>query len=199
MGAMGGRVIMNESLFKYGIEEEQSDIRAHVSLRGRCVTVFRTADMLALVKAKKYPEKPATQPGVNGSVTAKGYIVPLADIEPKYILCSSKFPWDRYDHDKMTLMERGDAAVAVVRAAIRANYFPLWVCGIVESDKELDIQGTDIVVNARRRIQVKYDHAACSAKDGGTGNLFIQTHERNPLKIYSSAPLQNGKPDSGSA
>jgi len=34
-------------LHKYGIEEEQSDIRAHVSLPGRRVTVYRTAHMVA--------------------------------------------------------------------------------------------------------------------------------------------------------
>jgi hypothetical protein len=170
-------------LYKYGIEEEQSDIRAHVSFIGRCVTVFRTADILALVSANAYRETTATQQGVSGP-TAKGVLVPIADIEPKYILTSDKCPWQKFNAEKTDLAALGRNAVAVVKAAIKANKFPMWVCGIVETDKEIDIQGTDIVVNARRRIQVKCDWGACPKEDGGTGNLFIQTHERNPLKIH---------------
>lgn len=75
-------------------------------------------------------------------------------------------------------------AVVCVRAAIVANKFPLWVCGKVNGDKELDIRGTDIIVSARRHIQVKYNAPAYLQEEGGTGNLFVQTHECNPLKIY---------------
>jgi len=174
---------MSDGLYKYGIEEEQSDIRAHVSFVGRCVTVFRTADMLALVSAHNYRETTATQEGVEGP-TAKGVLVPIDDIEPKYILTSDKFPWDKYTTDTTDTGIKGHNAITVVTAAIKANKFPMWVCGIVETDKEIDIQGTDIVVNARRRIQVKCDWRGCPREQGGTGNLFIQTHERNPLKIH---------------
>jgi len=170
-------------LCKYGIAEEQSDIRAHVSFPGQQITVFKTADMLSLVETKTFSERTAGQPGVDG-ITARGFIVPIVAIEPKYILTSSRFPWLDYDHASMDLAERGKAAVAAVRAAIRANRFPLWVCGIVNDDRELDIQGMDILVNAKRRIQVKYDWGAYPKDRGGTGNLFIQTAERNPLGIH---------------
>lgn len=147
--------------------------------------MYRTADMVQLVADGDYPEVPASQPGVEG-ITAKGYLVPIVDIEPQYILKSAAFPWGKYVHKKMNLAQRGDAAVIVVRAAIKGNKFPLWVCGIVESDKDLDISGTDIVVHATRRIQVKYDYGSYPEHEGGTGNFYIQTMERNPLKIYGS-------------
>lgn len=178
-----------DDLYEYGIADEQSDIRAHASFPGQRITVYKTADMIQLVSDLKYREVPAGQPGVDGP-TAKGYLVPIEDIQPQYVLTSEAYPWDDYDHDTMNLAQRGSAAVHVVRAAIKANRFPLWVCGIVESDKDLDIQGTDIIVKASRRIQVKYDWGAYPRSEGGTGNLFIQTMERNPLKIYSEDSRQ---------
>jgi len=175
---------LNPTLLEYGIAQEKSDIRAHASFPGRRVTVYKTADMIQLVGERQYREVSASQPGVEGA-TAKGYLVPVDDIQPQYVLTSEAYPWGEYDHEKMDLAQRGDAAVHVVRAAIKSNRFPLWVCGIIESDKDLDIQGTDIIVQASRRIQVKYDWGAYPRSEGGTGNLFIQTMERNPLKIYS--------------
>lgn len=170
-------------LYQYGIEEEQSDIRAHVSLPGRCVTVYKTADMVTLIQSRNYRQKFATQPGVDFP-TAQGWLVPIGDIQPQYVLTSELYPWRNYNHGDMNLGQRGDMAVQCVRAFIVSNKFPLWVCGHINDDKELDIQGTDIVVSARRRIQVKYDWLAYSKDKGGSGNLFIQSHECNPLKIH---------------
>lgn len=171
------------NLHKYGIEEEQSDIRAHVSLPGRRVTVYRTADMVALISRSSYVERNGYQPGVEHA-TAKGWLVPLEDIQPQHVLLSESFPWQQWNHTEMDCGQKGDMAVKCVRAAILANRFPLWVCGHVNGDRELDIQGTDIIVSAKRRIQVKYDYGAYPASEGGTGNLYIQSHERNPLKIH---------------
>lgn len=176
-------------LHRYGIEDEQSDIRAHVSLPGRSLLVYRTSDMVDLVRLKAYPERNATQPGVDFD-TAKGWIVPIADIIPMgAFIRSEHFPWDRWSHNEMGCKEKGDMAVYCVKAAIVNNRFPLWVCGRTNADTELDIQGTDIIVSARRRIQVKYDHLAYPKNEGGSGNLFIQTRECNPLKIYGSVEL----------
>lgn len=170
-------------MFKYGIEEEQSDIRAHVSLPGRLVTVYRTADMVDLICTKSYRQKTATQPGVEFP-TALGWLVPIEDILPQYVMRSESFPWERWDHEAMDCSQKGEMAVKCVRAAILANKFPMWVCGHVNGDKELDIKGTDIIVSAKRRIQVKYDAPAYPRSEGGTGNLFIQSHECNPFKLH---------------
>ena len=173
-------------LFEYGITDEQSDIRAHVSLPGRQVLVCRTLDMVELLRTNNYPAKPGYQDGVDHA-TAYGFLVPLNDIQPQFVLVSQRFPWDKWNHDTMDCGQKGDMAVACVRAAICANKFPLWVCGYVNNDKELDIEGTDIIVSAKRRIQVKYD---ARAYPGGSGNLYIQTHECNPLKIHGETKLQ---------
>ena len=135
--------------------------------------------MVDLITRRTYPHRPAYQPGVQG-ITALGFCVPIADVAMRFILESERYNWP-LDFGSMTLARKGDAAVDVVLAAIKANRFPLWVCGIVTHDKELDISGTDITVRATRRIQVKCDEKAWS---GGSGNLYIQTHERNPLKIH---------------
>lgn len=172
-------------MIKYGIDEEESDIRAHVSLPGKCITVFRTADMRALLERNSYPTRMAGQKGVDG-FTSKGHVVPITDVNPKYILTSKFYQWDKWDHDAMSCGEKGDMAVDCVRAAIIANKFPLWVCGIVNDQVEIDIEGTDILVSSRRRIQVKYDWLAYP-KPGGSGKLYIQTHECNPLRLYNSA------------
>ena len=170
------------NLHEYGIAEEKSDIRAHVCLPGHMVTVYKTRDMVALLATRRYPIANGYQANIDFP-TSKGFLVPLDDIQPQHLLRSSRFPWGRWRHSEMGCKEKGDMAVLCVRAAIQANLFPLWLCGVVCADREIDIQGTDIVVSANRRIQVKYDCGAHPKKNGGTGNLFIQTHECNPLGI----------------
>jgi len=170
-------------MIKHGIEEEHSDIRAHVSLLGKQITVYKTADMLELLNKNSYKETVAFQPGWEDT-TSKGWLVPLKDIHTKVVLHSSVFEWHKFTHSSMNLSERGKMAVAAVKCAILANKFPLWVCGYTTNDKDLDIQGTDIIVDTQRHIQVKYDWLSCPRSKGGSGNLYIQTHECNPLKIY---------------
>jgi len=175
---------MNARLVKYGISEEESDIRAHVTLIGRQIVVFPTAEIVRLIGETQYREATATQPGVNGQITARGYVVPITDIQRLAIVRSDKYPWPtQKQYDDMSLSNKGDIAVQAVCAAIRANRFPLWVSADIVSDIELDIRGMDITINARRRIQVKHDWGCWN---GGTGNVFIQTHECNPLKQYGA-------------
>ena len=45
------------------------------------------------------------------------------------------------------------------------------------TDRTMQISGTDILVSARYKIQVK-----CDWRVGDTGNIYLQTQERNPLK-----------------
>lgn len=122
--------------------------------------------------------------------TARGLLVPLEDINPQYVLMSEEYPWEQWyaylktcRNNELTT-QKGRMAVNCVTNAIRMNKFPLWVCGHINNDREIDIQGTDIIVSASRRIQVKYDERAYPRIMGGSGNLFIQTHECNPMKNY---------------
>lgn len=76
---------------------------------------------------------------------------------------------------------KGEKAVAVVARLLQIGYFPLPVDPRVILDADLQIAGTDIIVQAKYRIQVKCDY------EGGegmicTGNLYLQTAEINPFK-----------------
>ncbi len=181
---------MNAELVEYGINEEESDIRAHVSILGKQVIVFKTQEVRGLISEHKYRTSQATQPGVNGLITAEGLLVPISDITGRYVLRSADCPWpDNEAYQNMTLVQKGDWAVKVVRASIVHNKFPLWVAGVEVIDKEIDIRGMDIIISARRRIQVKHDWGAYDRKHGGTGNVFIQTKECNPRRLYGNAGL----------
>ena len=66
-------------LHDYGIQNEQSDIRAHVGVRARTVYVFRTEEAKRLVASMRKDEgRFASQPGVVGP-TAFGFAVPVSE------------------------------------------------------------------------------------------------------------------------
>ena len=56
--------MLASELVDYGIQTEDSDIRAHVSVVAGKVYVFPTKLAVALVKSGKYPERKAWQPGI---------------------------------------------------------------------------------------------------------------------------------------
>lgn len=166
-------------LIDYGIYQENSHIRAHVSVSARCVYVFRTQVALSLVESGIYPQRSAYQPGVSGA-TALGYIVPIADMPDMRRVTWNDVAWWEYFDPEMSTTEKGALAVRVVQRTLEKGLFPLWLdLVITDAGKELDIQGTDILVRGLWRIQVKCDY---NAGENGTGNLYIQTAERNPLK-----------------
>lgn len=165
---------METKLFKYGIEDEDSDIRAHVS--DKVIFVFKTSAVRSLLSRKKYPEKAAYQPGVK-EPTAKGYLVCSEDIpDIRKLRFHERFNVYR---DSMTTSAKGEFAVNMVVAALKFGRFPLWVEASQTTDKTIDINGTDILICNNQRIQVKCDYPAVR-----TGNLYIQTHEANPLRRY---------------
>lgn len=172
-------------LFQYGIQNERSDIRAHVSPLGKMVHVFQTRKMIEFLNEHGASLKtaPAFQPGVMGR-TAEGYKVPLRLCGP-LVRCLNfvSYPWDTFPPKTATTSEKGAAAVAVVVALLGMGRFPLWVVAHDDTRKTIQISGTDIVVFANQRIQVKCDYSACPMESGGTGNLYIQFAERNPRKF----------------
>ncbi len=62
---------------------------------------------------------------------------------------------------------------------LRRNEIPLWPRGVKPGLGE-NKNGVDIIVE-ERRVQVKHDWGSYSVDEGGKGNLFIQTEERNLL------------------
>ena len=56
-----------------------------------------------------------------------------------------------------------------------------WLDAAEDERENVQIQGTDILVFSRKRVQVKCDYR-CGDRPLGTGNVFLQRAERNPLK-----------------
>jgi hypothetical protein len=170
------------ALVDYGIQTEQSDIRAHVSPQARRVMVYRTAAMLDLLSGRRYREASASQEGVEG-ITARGFLVPVEDVPDLRVLHFESYPWATFPARTATTTARGAAAVDVVVKCLRRGRFPLWVDGSETDRRDVQVSGTDIIIFCRQRIQVKCDWLAGRREWGCTGNLFIQTAERNPRRL----------------
>lgn len=169
------------TLFNYGIRTENSDVRAHVCVLARKVYAFRTRDGVNLLDTGKYCLKPAYQPGVVGR-TALGAPIPIKDFPDLRVI---KLPcWERWNDFSETdrTSEKGRLAVQIIVDLLARGGFPLWVIASDDDRKGIQIKGTDIVVFARQKIQVKCDYKGGEGHTSCTGNLFIQTAERNPLK-----------------
>jgi hypothetical protein len=174
---------MNQ-LFDYGIQKEQSDIRAHVCPKVRRVYVFPTEEgRKALAKGVKLP---AYQPGVEGP-TALGHCVPVWCIRKCVCLQVKPAAWDAigFSPEDDTSV-KGHKAVRLVVGMIQNGLFPLPLTGSSNASlsPELEIAGEDIRVSVNEQtiaIQVKCDYPGGAVELGGTGNLYLQTAECNPL------------------
>lgn len=171
-------------LFDYGIHNESSDIRAHVAVYAKTLFVFPT--VCAVRVMEKYPLKPAFQNGVNGP-TAEGHCVVPSEIDGIRRLRISDERLVGFD-EGLSTTDKGNRAVDIVSAFLKAGRFPLWLEG--EFVKEVDIQrtGTDLKVQGRWRIEVKCDFRASDMygipHPRCTGRLFLQIRERNPLHHF---------------
>lgn len=170
------------SLFPHGIQTENSHIRCHVAPLTRKIFVFQTAVVLPLIWSGKYEKRTAGQAGV-AYKTAEGYVIPTEDIpDLRTIYWAEAEWWERFDEGQST-SQKGKHAVDVVRGLLEIGRFPLWAIGYETKQVDLQIKGTDILVSGQWRIQVKCDYKAGKASDGtGTGNLFLQVAELNPLR-----------------
>jgi hypothetical protein len=178
-----GQPSLDADLFEYGILTEASDIRAHVSVVNQTIYVFPTENGRAAVRTGKYRLVPAGQPGVDGA-TATGWIVPPDDIEDMRKLRYASWPqWCEFVRVKDDTTTKGSLAVRCVVDAMRLGRFPFWLHAAEDDRENVQIAGTDIVVFCRKRVQVKCDWAA-GDKPMGTGHLFLQKSERNPLKKH---------------
>ena len=169
----------NSVLVDYGIAQEHSDIRAHVSVTAQAVYVYPTKLGLAAIATGKHKQRPA----FTGDIcTAVGYLVPPAAIRqcrkiviPPHIFAQADF----CERDSATA--KGQKAVRVVRWLLRSGLFPLWAEPTIVADVDMQVDGMDILVAMRARIQVKCDWRAGDG-DGCTGNLFLQVQECNPYR-----------------
>ena len=176
VGKSGG--LVQPELFEYGIHTEKSDIRCHVAPFTRLIFVFRTAAALGL-DLTKYPIRSAYQKGVSYR-TSEGWLVPPQDIPDLRIIHWHSTPWweDFSEDDE----HKGDKAVKVAADLLKAGRFPLWLHHAEDSQRvEVQKGGTDIMLWGKWRIQVKCDYRA---GPGGTGNLYLQKAELNPLQRH---------------
>jgi hypothetical protein len=169
-------------LFNHGILTENSDIRAHVGVLAKSVFVFQTADGIRAIEQYNPIVKPAFQPGVDGK-TADGYLVKLEWIRDLRTRKLAHWPvWDGWT-DALSTSDKGVRAVRVICEMLKRAVFPLWIDGTYDDErKTIQIKGTDVVVFARKRIQVKCDYRAGTGHPMCTGNVYLQFAERNPLK-----------------
>jgi len=172
-------------LFDYGIQNEESHIRAHVCPMVKRVYVYPTEQGIqALTKG---PEALGYQPGVDGP-TANGRLIKPFDIEKCVGLEINKRAWESVGFDgEDSTTEKGRKAVKLVAGMIRAGLFPLPAGVIIDPNisKAIQIKGDDIYVWTQKscvKIQVKCDFPGGDKNLGGTGHLYLQTAERNPLK-----------------
>lgn len=176
-------VLGNTKLVNYGIQNEGSDIRAHVCVNAKVVYVYPTSEGLDALKVNTYKPLPVY---TNGIQTATGYAVPPSKIR-RCIPVNVKSLFAKYPIDfSDSPTEKGRKAVQIVLDMLKVGYFPFFVAADEVTDQILQIEGTDIYVNARMKIQVKCDFEGGEPKKEGakgervTGNLFLQIAECNP-------------------
>jgi len=178
----------NNLLHDYGIQNEGSDLRAHVCPVVRRVYVYPTAEGRKAALSGQWPRRPAYQRGVVGA-TAEGYLVPPFAIRRCVALEVRAEAWTAATFSESEdTSTKGQNAVRFVAEMIRAGVFPLpYSVGNLDADptRAMQISGDDIIVDLganRVHIQVKCDFRGGDKALGGTGNLYLQVAERNPLK-----------------
>jgi len=169
------------SLFEYGILQEKSDLRAHVSVVGECVYVFQTSSAVRAIKSHHYHEAPA----YTGSIlTAMGLLVPPFDIDGLRVVDIPADVVAAVDFNKAdNTTSKGNKAVEVVRVLLNRGLFPMNAAPEIVEDKQMQISGLDILVKMEVKIQVKCDWK-CGVSDGCSGNLYLQIAESNPYKQH---------------
>jgi hypothetical protein len=172
-------------LFEYGIEQELADLRAHVCWGVGIVYVFETAEGIAAKNSREWKTAYGYQPGVSYA-TGEGKLVPVEAINgmreariPEIFI--RKYPIGRNDDTSI----KGQKAEAIIKAMIRKGRFPFPKNyeAIDPNRVEFQKKGIDIIVIKPQEItvQVKCDYLGGDKILGGTGNLFIQEKELNPL------------------
>jgi hypothetical protein len=171
---------LDVALFEYGIQTEGSDIRAHVSVVNQTIYVFPTRNGLEAVDRKPREERCACQPGVNGP-TAVGWLVPVDEIaDVRRVKFTSWEGWTQF-RPNLTTSRKGKLAVTCVIGAMKRGRFPFWLDATEDERQNVQLLGTDVLVFCKKKVQVKCDFYS-GDKPLGTGNLYFQRAERNPLK-----------------
>lgn len=176
----------NNELVHYGIQNEESDIRVHVCPEIRRVYVFPTKSGQEVIKKHKRNTN-GYQKGIVYP-TGRGKRIPWQKIKKCISIEIRDSAWDKIKFSKKDNTSiKGRKAVTLILAMVENGLFPLPLESKYESllPKKMEIKGQDIIVHSEKQttiIQVKCDYPGGDKTLGGSGFLFIQTHEINPLK-----------------
>jgi len=175
-----------------GIMDEQSDMRVHVCPKTGELYVFATEAGRKCVRQYIQDGRDAVeakQPGVS-ETTAVGYLVRPSEIEGMILLYPRKVAWARYDFVSGDLSQKGTEAERMIAEMCSEGLIPLGRKGgtqvrVVKKGTDENISGSDIVASPGGvvKIQVKLDSRGGAVQRGGSGRLYLQTDERNPLGL----------------
>jgi len=181
------------SLTSYGIQNEKSLIRVHVCPIAKRVYVYPTQNGIKAIETGQYYCVHGYQNGIE-EPTSKGYLVPPFHIKSCVGLGFRNKVWTAIDFNSDdTTSGKGDKAVKLVLSMIENGLFPFLAIVTANeiTDKALQVEGQDIIISASAIhvledivIQVKCDYPGGEKSLGGSGNLFLQIAESNPLKRY---------------
>jgi hypothetical protein len=175
----------SQTLFPYGIQTERSDLRAHVCPVVHRVYVFPTQSGVRALS--KGTERLGHQASI-AQATANGHCVRPFDIERCVALEFNSRAWKAIGFSESDdTSAKGKKAVLLIKKMLKAGLFPLPVASIVDDglSESVEIKGADVyawIGKQRVRIQVKCDYRGGEESLGGTGYLYLQTAERNPLR-----------------
>lgn len=189
MGGIPGATsrIGNTRLIDHGIQNEDSHLRAHVCPMPQKVYVYPTQCGLNAISTGRYRLAAAHQPGVQVA-TAMGYLVPPFDIERCAGVSLRPAVWAAIQWKERSTYWKGRQATVLVMGMLKNGLFPIPALGTEITDRDLQIEGTDIIVRAgaiRQQdivIQVKCDLPG--GEPPGSGSLYLQTQECNPFSIH---------------
>jgi hypothetical protein len=164
----------------YGIANETSDMRVHVSVCTDLAYIFETEAMRKFIASNGdfLRRVRAYQFGVS-TPTAYGLLVPLRSADFVTAVSYSGIEDSKPSQDWSTT-KKGAWAASIVACLANLGRLPLYIRDASEHwSREVQISGTDVIVSESFRIQTK-----CDWRASPTGNLFIQTHEANPRGMH---------------
>jgi hypothetical protein len=168
--------VSSPPLVPYGIHNENSDFRIHVSIVNRKAYIYPTKKGIEAIRKYNPKEVPVKSKGI---VTAKGRILRPDQIEQ--CLSIDLFPrWDGWvsieqQEHSLNPSIKGQWAADIVKLAFER----LGVQMKIVTNVSEQISGIDMLAPNTKRIQVKCDWKA--GPYPGTGNLFLQEWECNPF------------------
>lgn len=160
----------------HGINADLSDFRIHVCPISTKMYLFPTS------KGREAADRCGAE---HFGETSRGKKVPVQNIEWVRWIAVDRSDWaaaDIRETDREDI--RGKKAEVLVLKYLREGRIGVPLNSYVVSDVSNQFRGVDIKTEAAEfTIQVKCDYRG-GIGNGATGNLYIETHERNPRRLH---------------